>query len=122
MTPQFLRRAMSSHRAFTLIEVVVAFALLATISAGVVTSLLQATRARVVSRNLTTATQLAADGVEHVRSGAAAAALPTQVDGFERRVVNRPWPANPRLREVTVIVAWNDGRPQQVELHTLISG
>ncbi len=109
-------------RGFTLIEVVVAFALLATISTGVSTTLLQATRARVVSRHLLTATQLAADGIEHARGGNALAPLPTRVGNFERRVSISPWPATPGLRRVAVVVEWNDGRAQQLELQTLIPG
>ena len=103
---------------FTLIEVLFAFALLATVSAALTTSLLQALHARATSRDLLVATQLASDAIEQMRLGL----IPGQgVDRrFERQVHVTAIADMPSINRIEVSVSWNDGQSRQIHLTTLL--
>ena len=105
-----------SARGVTLIEVIVAVALLAIIALGLTTTLISAQQTLRVSEQWMRATQLAAEGLEQSRAGHSLTAVP---DGFTRSVLVTPWNNHAGLRRLEVTVSWDDGAPHSLQLTTL---
>jgi len=106
------------RRGFTLIEVMIAVALLSTVALAVTSTLVSAQHARAVSEQWMQATLLATEGLEQLRAGQPAAALRT-AGRFERSAVSGPWAGDPGVRRLEVTVTWNDGTAQRFQLTTL---
>ena len=96
-----------------------ALTLLTIVSTGLTAALIQSMRARATSRDLMQATQLAADAIERARAGLVATPLSDADVRFERRVAVAAVGGLP-LNRIEVTVSWNDGRPQHLELSTLL--
>ncbi len=111
----------ATHRphGFTLIEVIVAVLLLSVIALALTTTLISTQRALVASKKRMEATQLAADGLERLRTGQPLDALPS-AGGFDRSGSDAPWNGHQGLHRLEVTVSWNDGGPQDVHLATLV--
>jgi type II secretory pathway pseudopilin PulG len=105
--------------AFTVIEVMIAVALLSAVALGVTTTLVAAQRARAVSERWMQATQLAAEGLEQLRAGHALA--PIRIPGgFERSGRITVWNGHANVSELQVTVSWNDGDAHSFQLVTLM--
>jgi|SRR5579862_2515714 len=110
--------AAAGRRGFTLVEVLVAVALLSLMAVTLTETLIASERARAISERWTQAAQLAAEGIEQLRAGQSLA--PIRVPGaFVRRASVTPWNGHDGLVEVAVSVSWNDGAPHDLQLHTL---
>ena len=110
---------LTSQSAFTLVEVVVAILLLSAIALALTNTLVSAQHARSVSERWLQATQLAAEGIEQLRAGNSVG--PVSVDsGFARSGSASPWAGHSGVYRLDVRVSWNDGRPQDLQLSTLV--
>jgi len=109
---------MRSPDGFSLIEVLVALALLSTVAASLAGALHQAAHARKLSRDILYATELAADTIEAWRSGAPGEIIPIDDARFQRSIRILPDPETATLHEIEVSVSWTDGRPHTVQLRT----
>jgi prepilin-type N-terminal cleavage/methylation domain-containing protein len=135
----FLKKRVSGHRAFTLLEVVVAMLLLAIGLLALVALQIRAIRSNSFSNGLTVASCFARNQVETLRA-ASAADWNSVTDGtfseilrdtnpntgatrrvFTRRLLIQTEPSG-RMRTVSVTVSWNqDGRSHQTTIDTLIA-
>jgi prepilin-type N-terminal cleavage/methylation domain-containing protein len=105
-------------RGFTLIEVLVAVLLLSTMALTLSRTLIASQRARATSERWTQAAQLAAEGVEQLRTGQALG--PVRIPGdFGRRAAVTAWNGHDRLVQLVVTVSWNDGSAHDFQLSTL---
>jgi type II secretory pathway pseudopilin PulG len=111
-------RAPRDAAAFTLVEVIVATALLAMVALGLTSTLVDAQRGRAESEQSMRATQLAAEALERLRAGARSVADPPP-PGFERTTRVVPWTGHPGLDLLEVTVSWNDGTKHSFQLLTL---
>lgn len=103
---------------FSLIEVLIAMAILSVISLAVSTTLIGAQRARGTSERWMQALQLAAEGIEQVRAGHALGAV--RIAGaFKRSGRVTPWRDHPGLYQLEVTVSWDDPQPHALQLVTL---
>jgi len=105
-------------RAFTLVEVMVAVALLSVVALGMTTTLVGAQRARARSEQWMQATVAAVDGLEQLRAGHALGPL-RDPGRFERSASVSTWNGHPGLYRLEVTVSWDDGTPQRFRLTTL---
>jgi len=105
------------QRGFTLMEVLVAVALLSVTALAVTTTLVSAQQARARSERWMQAMQLAAEGMEQLRAGAAAVAAAPP--GYERTTTVTAWNGHVGLYALEVTVTWNHWGAQQLQLTTL---
>jgi prepilin-type N-terminal cleavage/methylation domain-containing protein len=103
---------------FTLIEVLVAVALLAVMALSLTQTLIASQQARARSERWAQATQLAAAGIEQLRAGHTPG-LSGVAGGFDRRVEVTPWTGHAGLVRLAVTVSWDDGAAQRLQLTTL---
>lgn len=103
---------------FTLIEVLVAVLLLSMMALALSRTLIASQRARTSSERWTQAAQLAAEGIEQLRTGEAVG--PVGIPGdFGRRAEVAAWNGHDNLVQLTVTVSWNDGTAHDFQLSTL---
>ena len=105
-------------RGFSLIELLIALALLSTVALGLSSTLITAHRALTASGKRMQAAQLAAEGLEQLRSGQVPGGVHLAGD-FERSALVTPWGGHPDLRRLEVTVSWNDGDTHTLQLVTL---
>jgi prepilin-type N-terminal cleavage/methylation domain-containing protein len=113
-----MRRAFRAS-GFTLVEALVAVALLAVTALAVTQTCLQAQRARRLSAGHMRATLLAAQALEQLRAGHGAQPL-TVADGTARAATVAAWNGRKDLQHVEVTVTWNDGAERVLRLSTLM--
>ncbi len=102
---------------FTLIELMVALVLLSVVSLDLATTLVSAHRGLVASNQWMRATQLAAEGLEQLRTGQVLEVGQADAE-FRRSASESTWPGHASLRRLEVTVSWNDGA-NKVQLVTL---
>jgi prepilin-type N-terminal cleavage/methylation domain-containing protein len=102
---------------FTLIEALVAVVLLSVIALALTSTLLGVQRAQRTSERWMQAVQLAADGIERLRSGRGVEAA---APGFVRAGTIVPVDEAAGLYRLEVTVTWNDGEPRRYALATLV--
>lgn len=103
---------------FTLIEVLMAVLLLSTIALALTRTLISSQRARAASERWLQATQLAAEGIEQLRTGQPLG--PIHIPGdFDRAAQVTPWSGHDGLVRLDVTVSWDDGEPHRFQLSTL---
>jgi prepilin-type N-terminal cleavage/methylation domain-containing protein len=113
-----MNAARPAHRAFTLVEVMIALVLLSSIALAVTSTLVAAQRARAVSENWMHATELAAEGLEQLRAGHSLGAVRGSGQ-FDRTGSVAAWNGHAGLYRLEVTVTWNDGEPRHLQLVTL---
>ena len=106
------------ERGFTLVEVMMAMLVLATMALALTQTLTSTQRARATSEKWMHATQLAVEGIEQFRAGHPLGAIANGGD-FERAGTVAPWDGHPGLYRLQVTVSWNDGEPRRMQLTTL---
>jgi prepilin-type N-terminal cleavage/methylation domain-containing protein len=109
---------MRGRGGFTLVEVIVAVALLSVVALGLATTLIGAQQGRAATEKWMQATQLAAAGMEQLRAGHVLGPLEAPGD-FDRSASVTPWSDHPGLYRLEVTVSWNDGIGHRVQLTTL---
>jgi prepilin-type N-terminal cleavage/methylation domain-containing protein len=111
--------AAGKQHGFTLIEVLVAVLLLSTMALTLSQTLIASQRARATSERWTHAAQLAAEGIEQLRTGQAPG--PVRIPGdFGRHAEVAAWNGHAKLVQLTVTVSWNDGTAHDFQLSTLV--
>lgn len=105
------------QRGFTLIEVIVAMALLAASSAMLTRSIVAAIRSGHTFASLRAAQHLADDAIERVQAGHPVPALPTD-SAWQRRI--EIVPEGPHLRRVAVTVEHRHDADRSVRLEALV--
>jgi prepilin-type N-terminal cleavage/methylation domain-containing protein len=103
---------------FTLVELLVALALLSAVALALTTTLIKTHRLLAASGKRMQATQLAAEALEQLRAGQVPGAVHLAGD-FERSTLVTPWGGHPDLRRLEVTVSWNDGNIHTLQLVTL---
>jgi prepilin-type N-terminal cleavage/methylation domain-containing protein len=104
--------------AFTLVEVMVATALLAMVALGLTSTLIAAQRGRAQSEQSMHAIQLAAEAIERLRADRGTVIDPPPA-GFERTTRVAPWSGHPGLDLLEVTTSWNDGTAHSFQVVTL---
>src|SRR5262249_16084549 len=112
-----MTRLHAASGGFTLVEVIVATALLATIALGLTSTLVAAQRGRAQSEQSMYAVQLAAEGLEQLRAGQSP--RDTLLPGFTRIARATSWSGHPGLDQLEVSMSWNDGVARTLHLSTL---
>jgi prepilin-type N-terminal cleavage/methylation domain-containing protein len=104
---------------FTLIEILVAVLLLSMLALALSRTLIVSQRARTASERWTQAAQLAAEGIERLRTGQVLG--PQLVVGqFQRRADVTLWNGHDDVQQLVVTVSWNDGTAHDLRLSTLV--
>jgi prepilin-type N-terminal cleavage/methylation domain-containing protein len=105
-------------RGFTAIELLVAVAIFATLSAGLAQTLVHAQQARTSSASWMRATQLAEERLERLRAGDRSDdAAP--LGAFMRTWHAEPVAGAPALERIDIAVTWEDRGPQRFVLSAL---
>ena len=113
-----MRRPSSPGRGFTLVEMMVAVALLSTIALGLTMTLVSAQRARARSEQWMQAPVVAVEGLEQLRAGHALG--PLRASGsFQRSGSVTAWPGHAGVYRIEVTVSWDDGTARRFQLTTL---
>lgn len=105
---------------FSLVEVMVALLLLASVSLAVTSTLVTAQRSQRTSARWLRAVHLAADGVEQLRAGLPLEAAGVEA-GFERAGRVADDVAHPGAAEVEVTVRWEDDGTRVYRLATTVT-
>ena len=111
---------MSRHvsRGFTLVEVMMAVVVLSLVALALSSTLITARRARLVSQRRMKALQLAAQGMEQLRTGRSPAPISPNRDDFRRAASITAAEGHPELLKLEVTVTWNDGQAHSVRLRS----
>jgi prepilin-type N-terminal cleavage/methylation domain-containing protein len=107
-----------TSRGFSLVELLIALALLSAVALGLSTTLITTHRALTASGKRMQAVQLAAEGLEQLRAGQLPGGERLAGD-FERSASVTPWGGHAGLRRLEVTVSWNDGDTHTLQLVTL---
>jgi type II secretory pathway pseudopilin PulG len=113
MSPQ------QSDIGFSLVEVIVATALLSAVALTVTQTLVSALHTGARNEQWMHATELAAEGIELLRAGHTLRPLAPGV-GFQRSGVVTPWDGHTGLQRLEVTIAWDDGEHHTFQLTTLV--